>query len=851
MKKTLYQIFALSLALLPIFSCVKENGKDGIKEEGIKITLNCDDISTKADVAGTGTENLIKTVDYFIFHADGSGAPTGEYTYRGTHKANLESNCTFYIEQATFADKTNYVVFSIVNYPSGRDKTVDFGPEVHAGTPGSTKTYDELQQLLVSEKETDAATGEIAAKTFTADESSRTFIMTGLSSSFLVDSDRTGNIKGEASVNLTRLAAKVDMVFYVLNSLTVDKDGGKTREVWTPMIDGGNIRLSLNNAVEDAYMGGADIGSSVSYFNYSPNYDNTVGAETTRGGKSYTTMTSAPFYTYPKAWSMGDDQEPFLKLIIPWKLTKTVNIGDPTERTTTSQKELYYKIVLPKEMSGTGFESNNWYRLELNVSQLGSDSDIPEFDLTCGYKVVKWQSDPSFVIAKLVQGMYLDVSNGEVQTDGSVHYTMFSDPIEIPYIAANGGVSANDKTMTFTKFGSFPAEEWRLSSSGWARVSGSGGTSGRTETASDLANIIYVDEDSEVIRITHTLDSDYNGSTFDVAPFTFTFTLHLNNDTGTTYDKDIVITQYPPLYIEVNPNGNSKSDGWVRVKRIANDHSGETNTDVFDDSGNSDGGYSVRTISSANYYIGRVTNYKNVGDGKPTGNYNPNLYKVCASILDLTMTIDGVSDVNMVLGDSREATSSYASNQLKGNDNNPIPGVLNGLSGYRKTAEDKKNFVSPAFIIASSYGKTHGVSYEGALKRCAVYQEDGYPAGRWRLPTMAEIEFVIKLSDKGKIPQLFSIAHQSSYNSGYWAAGKEIFTYVGNTLSETEGFVNLAGKSPTTWDTGAAHFVYTTDDTYKYAGSVRCVYDTWYWGDQPDAAYTTPGTDLGYKTTRE
>lgn len=828
MKKTVYKIFALSLALLPIYSCVKENGKDGIKEEGIKITLNCDDISTKTDVAGTGAENLIKTVDYFIFRADGSGAPTGEYTYRGTHTANLESNCTFYIEQATFADKTNYVVFSIVNYPSGRDKTEDFGPLVHAGTPGSTKTYDELQQLLVSEKETDAATGEIAAKTFTADESSRAFIMTGLSSSFLVDSDRTGNIKGEASVSLTRLAAKVDMVFYVLNSLTVDKDGGKTREVWTPMIDGGDIRLSLNNAVEDAYIGGTDIGSSVSYFSYSPNYDNTVGAETTRGGKSYTTMTSAPFYTYPKAWNLGDDNEPFLKLIIPWKLTRTENVGESNERTSTSQKELYYKIVLPKEMDGTGFESNNWYRLELNVSQLGSDSDIPEFDLTCGYKVVKWQSDPDFVIAKLVQGMYLDVSNGEVQTDGSIHYTMFSDPIEIPYLAANGGVTANDKTMTFTKFGSFPAETWQLSSTGWTKIStgGTGTSSGRTETAANLDNIIQIDEDNEVIRITHDLVSNYSGSTFDVAPFTIKFTLHLNSDSGNTYDKDIVITQYPPLYIEVNPNGNNKSDGWIIVKGKANKHPGSasgTNYEkVYDDSGNTGG----------NNDMGAVVDYADVGEGEGSGNKNPNLYKISASILNLTMTIDGVSDVPMVLGDSREATSSYTSNQLAGRDGTLIPGVLNGLDGYRKTAEDKKNFVSPSFIIASSYGKTTAVNYEGALKRCAAYQEDGYPAGRWRLPTMAEIEFLIKLSSKGKIPALFGTG-----TSVYWAAGKEVYHSSGE-------FFDFSSTTPS--GTGQYERGSNTYSTY-----VRCIYDAWYWGDQVHTDYTAPGTSLGYKTTRE
>jgi hypothetical protein len=732
---------------------------------------------------------------------------------------------------------------------------VDFGAE--SETSGTTKTFADLQALLVSERALAAVSNEIAANTFTevsgyninpAPESSRTFIMTGLSAKFTVNASADGNVKGKALVNLKRLAAKVDMEFYVRNSVTVDKDGGKTREVWTPMIDGGNIRLSLNNAVEDAYLGGAAIGSDVSYFDYSPNYDNTVGAEKTHGGNSYTTMTSAPFYTYPKAWSLGDEEEPFLKLIIPWKLTKTENIGESNERTTTSQKELYYKIVLPKEMDGVGFENNKWYRLQLYISQLGSDSEIPEFDLTCGYKVIDWKGDPNFVIAKLVQGLYLDVSNGEVKS-GRTHYTMYSDPIEIPYTAAAGGVTATAKTMTFTKFGSFPIEEWRLSSSGWTKLSGNGSSSDRSETAASLNDIIVVDETNEVIRITHPLDSDYDGSTYDVAPFTIEFTLHLNNDTGTTYDKPITVTQYPPLYIQVNPHGGSKSDGYIRVNGTLNTHPGTSSgsTSVYDNSGNT-----TRSLANANYCLGSVSDYAVVGEGSGSGNNNPNIYKVSASILDLQMTIDGVPNVDMVLGDSREKTSSYntSTSQLKGNDGNLIPGALNGLSGYRKADEDKKNFVSPSIIIASSYGKTSSTTYEGALKRCAAYQEDGYPAGRWRLPTMAEIEFLIKLSNNGKIPQLFQISAGTNYNDGYWAAGKELYTYVGNSSSTTPGFVNLAGRTPTSYNSSAGRFIYTGSDSNPYAGFARCVYDAWYWTDQTDSAYTSPGTDLGYKTTR-
>ena len=80
---------------------------------------------------------------------------------------------------------------------------------------------------------------------------------------------------------------------------------------------------------------------------------------------------------------------------------------------------------------------------------------------------------------------------------------------------------------------------------------------------------------------------------------------------------------------------------------------------------------------------------------------------------------------------------------------------------------------------------------ENAKRRCASYQENGYPAGRWRLPTKAEINFVLNLSNNGYIPALFD----GTYFDG---SGK------GNTSS---------GGSSSNY-------------------GVRCVYDLWFWGDK-------------------
>lgn len=79
------------------------------------------------------------------------------------------------------------------------------------------------------------------------------------------------------------------------------------------------------------------------------------------------------------------------------------------------------------------------------------------------------------------------------------------------------------------------------------------------------------------------------------------------------------------------------------------------------------------------------------------------------------------------------------------------------ITSYYPTQEDNvANMISPKFRIASSWGVTSGSSYANAQRRCASYQENGYPAGRWRIPTEAEIKFVNGLSADGYIPELLT-----------------------------------------------------------------------------------------------
>ena len=90
--------------------------------------------------------------------------------------------------------------------------------------------------------------------------------------------------------------------------------------------------------------------------------------------------------------------------------------------------------------------------------------------------------------------------------------------------------------------------------------------------------------------------------------------------------------------------------------------------------------------------------------------------------------------------------------------------------------------------------------------RCASYQEEGLPAGRWRLPTTAEIMFVISLQQKDLIQDIF-------YGSNYY-------------YSSTHQVRNNGGTVPD---------VRTIPTANNTTGSVRCIYDEWYWGTKPEA----------------
>lgn len=120
-----------------------------------------------------------------------------------------------------------------------------------------------------------------------------------------------------------------------------------------------------------------------------------------------------------------------------------------------------------------------------------------------------------------------------------------------------------------------------------------------------------------------------------------------------------------------------------------------------------------------------------------------------------------------------------------------------------------EQMLAPAVRVASKFGGVEyydGITKQSAEFKCATYQEDGYPAGRWRLPTFAEIEFMFTLNANDTFIPLFSSG------SSYWSA---------------HGSVTVSKNSTT----GKITVSLNRSKDYALA---RCVYDAWYWDPYND-----------------
>lgn len=648
---------------------------------------------------------------------------------------------------------------------------------------------------------------------------------------------------GEVTVN--RAAAKITLNIKLPTSKTIEENGVKT--VWYPQTDKGNIRLLLTNGVKNGIAAPPldwQPASDDDYFEISSSSDavrtmEDVSSETINGRKYVNYKTDSPFYTYPNAWENTPDEtrRTMMTLVVPWRRGNE-NV----------YHSFYYQVPVTNMDAIT---ANYFYTVNLNVDMLGSLTPEAPAEITdLSYQVIDWGKADIGVDIK--DNRYLVVSPATYTANNEASVTIpfyTSHPAEITDIqiryneyafvsrsstgyADTGQVvsftatkAAIDKSETKNSDGTtekmcdyyiqqnplnnqmelvvkHPLNAWIAYDSSGNEIAMTGYTNASNTTVGNVQK-----------QIDYYKPSDEMGFT----PYTIEVTISHIDDAN--YSETLIITQYPGMYIEadLNPGGAypTSRDG--------------TTTDY---------GYAFVNPT----YHAATGRYKAYWENDATlGQFasnspsrtNPNMY-----VMNIT-TLTGLEG-DYIIGDPRV---KYCDNSLSSkddvslsapssDDDTPASWSVNATALYNGAKErkltyyyptdesdDKEWMIAPKFRIASSYALMHATNRENARRRCASYQEQGFPAGRWRMPTYAEFKYIVWLGSNHKIPPLFDVNKR-----GYWTA---------------QGLYGIDENGD---------LIKMDPDTNDPRSFVRPVYDEWFWENEEDYILE-PGTDNGYVFT--
>ena len=765
-----------TLCVLGLGGCIASDTHERFNKDGeVTLTLSLGDhtrTNTPDNGVGEGTndddtdlalnENKIATLEVYLY-PNGGETDNAVYATRveGLDKRDKVENISFSIPanalSTLFAGgATRCGIYVIANYDTGCTVAVD---GVYANTSIAelkaievSASFDALQQVDLANLDS-SYSGNVQSikpqQLFVMDSELSTVTKSG------------NNLSG--TVYITRAASKITFRTTIAQSLVID---GKT---WVPMLE--HLSFTYKNIVNKGYIdNGSDVDTNNSFpmpagqgvyadasgiqmssiFSdhgaKAPNYDGEV-----EGVTGWTTVDHiVPLYTYSSRWSDGANNEAYIMLSVPWKVLED-----------TSETLTYYNYFVPINMNDLKLVRNKHYRINLRVGVLGDLEELTESEFS--YEVLDWVGEN--VEVKLQKPTYLVVDTNYVEMKNLETFSVgYQSSDEVAYEVRSTTISAFEKDKD--------------------GIIISGCVHTKYTVSAENGNVTFE----------HELDNTRSDNDTDYDFLVQTTVVRIYHKNNPSIYEDLTFVPYPAMYVTVNA-GYEGNNRWNYIN--VNGHSWE-NWTTSGSAGNGCPTYNGKKV----YWVG-------VG-GKSSANHN--MYQITVTAFDSTTPDYLIADPraaakNITLFEGY--THKYTYNNRTTTDTSPDypvqPDQLNveEIKGYRGTlVENAEDLVAPEFIIAShcsSCANADNYMYaeDSGYYRCASYQEAGYPAGRWRLPTVAELEVIGKLCAQDKLPQIFvdGVAY----------------------LSASGSFNNQGGSfTPTT----------------KQAQSVRCVYDTWYWKDK-------------------
>lgn len=774
MKKILYILTAFAFGLA---ACTQElDTQNTLPEDCIMLKVFNSPMTKAVNAAGEEYERQLNRLDCFFYIKDQTESDCVYY-----QKVDLDeqgqAEIPFYVDETIittiFPSGTTCDVFVIANLPEGTFATGDAGTDVNT-----------LSKILLDLEDEDHDYDAIV----------KPFVMAGLG-----EATKGENNNATGTIPLYRAAAKVTISVNVpaeiKGTVKVESEGTITEQeaIFTPILtnDQGEptMMTSFHNGVTKTYLNTAYVDAdgnsltvaedlfSTAEFGYT--FVSTTPETDTAPAKHLYTC-EVPFYTYARAWEKGASDAAYLTLQMPW-----------TNDITKSYQTYYYQILVNAQ--GRSFEPNHWYDLTVNVGVLGSTVEQePKLleDLT--YYVLDWTTEPESETGDRYENV--DIQN-------YTYLIVYDQRLEINN-ATTGLINydASHKIGWMMDTSSKTDEVLYKTTEKAAFYINCGATSGPTLTDLSISTGNFTDDGKGGLTYNYEIPSTV------YSPVYVYITIWLDINGDGTMDEDeaeftekVTIVQYPAIYII--PDQSTSTSVYVNGHR-------DYDSNVTFNEGNTE------------IKLGKVTGTSSDGDY---------MYVITVSSFaaDDNLVLNGVDYGDYIIGDPRQTTiDNNMSTTYTFTDNwVTAPSVYQGedrtLKYYYPTSTDPDAFrvIAPKFRVVSflsTVGGSTNVSQAGAPLRCASYQEDGFPAGRWRVPTAAEIYYVANLQANGAIVPIF-------------VSGSKYFS--------STGMVSVIKNEDDTYTTAYSDF-----DT---SGTIRCVYDEWYWGSERDAKVNSAATEAG------
>ena len=771
MKRLVYSAFAIFC--FAVVSCTEVESILDYGEDQIVLNVFNSPMTKAAGSSSTDYEKQLNRLDCFFYVKDKTNEPCVYY-----HKAEVND-----LERATISFIVDDLKLKEI-FPSGSLCDVFVIANLPEEYTFSAKTTETTMQAL-GELVLDMTEGEY-------DVIGMPFVMTGSSR---VQKGR--NSSATADIKLVRVASKVTMTVKVPKRIELGE--GDNKKIMLPVLmdDDGNepLKTAFHYGTKKSYLIG-EFPDAPSNYIQTDKISYTL-SETTE--THYVLTCDMPFYTYARKWDKGAENAAYVTFEMPWGEDK--NKDGQLE----SYRTYYYQILVSGK--DREFKPNTWYDMVVTVGVLGSIvEEVPaELDVW-SYYILDWTEETP-------NGEY-----GSGDRDENVEIEKFNY-LEVP----QSHIEMNNVSTVAIRYNASHKIGVKFDTKGGKTVEGLPGTtdeyalyinngSGKPAAAKlqikvgeELQNIeekhlstLFTDNNKGSLTFNYTLPDDV----YSPAYVFLTIWLDIDGDgvkdTDETLTENVMITIYPAIFIV--------GDNSAQYSIFINGYYNKNHSD----------GNGLGWLSINNQRVGKAA-----GDGSSTymhvisiSAFNENNY---------TFVYKNNENKEYIIGDPRERSSNKlgisddnntanANTANTGNATNTsgwikatdVNGTVRNLQYYYPTSTEANSYqvIAPKFRIVSMLAGYSESTTTGAALRCASYQEHGFPAGRWRLPTTAEILYIVKLQSLGKIQQLF---------------------YKGNTYFSATDRVKVNSDNTYEWNTGTGN------------ASVRCVYDEWYWGSEREA----------------